>query len=426
MGSFVQSSTPASILVPAPVLFVHHAAFDWIRGSTRCLLDLLTYIDRSRFSPLVWTNQPVILEAVRALDVPVRRARHWDGCHPLRPSRRWIAEAGALVREHGIRLIHVDEFTQASVLVPVARRAHIPVLAQLHQVPTPDERLWSLLHQVDYVAGTTRACITGLLEDGFPAARATVIYNAVDPVRLSKGDATTLRDTLGIPRDAVAVAIVGSLIHRKAIDVALHAFRRLDSALPSCHLLVCGSGPEHGALEALAQTLGITARVHFLGECADVGAILRDATDVLIAPSRDESFGLTLAEAGFFGVPAVTSRIPAHAEVVTEDTGILVEPEDADGFAAALAVLAGDPGLRARLGEAAQRRVATTFMVDRYVREFQDAYTRLMAAAPAWYGWLRGARWPRAYNQWVRNALERRIRGSRPATHPRVDSNVSS
>lgn len=406
---------------PAPVLFVHHAAFDWIRGSTRCLLDLLTYIDRTRFSPVVWSNQPTILDAVRALGVPVRRAPHWNGCHPLRPSRSWISETGALVREHGIRLIHADEFTQASVLVPAARRAQIPVVAQLHQVPTRDERLWSLLHQVDFVVGTTRACITGLLEDGFPSRRASVIYNGVDPARLSKGDATALRPSLGIAPDEVVVAVVGSLIHRKAVDVALHAFRALPASLPPTRLLVCGSGPDSSALQGLAHTLGIGARVHFLGECDDIGAVLRDAADILLAPSRDESFGLTLAEAGLFGVPAVASRIAAHEEVVGEGTGLLVTPEDSAGFADALARVAADRVFRAQLGGAARRRVETMFLVDRYVREFQDLYARLMAASPAAYGWLRGARWPHAYNQWVRDALERRVRRSQ---HPAPDTTI--
>ena len=403
---------------PAPILFVHHAGFDWIRGSTRCLLDLLTYIDRSRFAPIVWCNQPTILEAVGELNVPVFRARNWDGCHPLRPGHAWIAETRGLVRRHGVRLIHADEFSQVSMLVQVARRARIPLLAQLHQVPSADERLWSLLHQVDLAVGTTRACITGLIDDGFPVDRAVVIYNGVDPARLSMGNATNLRATLGIPRDAVVVTILGSLIHRKAVDVALKAFARLPALDVACYLLVCGSGPERASLGTLAESLGINGRVRFLGEREDAGAILRDATDVLLATSRDESFGLTLAEAGVFGIPAVASRIPAHVEVVGQDAGILVPPEDAAGFAESLAMLATDPALRRRLGEAAHRRVESMFLIERYVRDFEDAYSRLLAAPSTRYGWLRAARWPHAYNGWVRDALGRRVRGGGQPTVP--------
>ena len=402
----------------APILFVHHAGINWIRGSTRCLLDLLTHIDRRQFQPVVLCNQPVILDAVRALDVVAHEARDWHSPHPLRPDRRWLADVNAVIDRHRIRLIHSDEFTQASVLMPAARRARIPLLSQLHQVPTPDERLWSLLHQVDLAVGTTRACVTGLLDDGFPADRAIVIYNGVDPRRLAQGDATRLREQLGIPKDAVVLTLVGSLIHRKAVDIALRAIARLHTSA-DVRLLLVGSGPERTSLETLAASLGVQHRTTFLGECAEAGAVLRDATDVLVAPSRDESFGLTLAEAGLFGVPAVASNIAAHQEVVGEDAGVLFPVEDAEAMAAAIDGVVGDHGLRRRLGEAAQRRVRTMFLIERYVGEFQATYAALLARPAREFGW-RSVRWPRAYNEWIRNAVSRRLgRVSPPSVHHR-------
>ena len=391
----------------APILFVHHAGTNWIRGSTRCLLDLLTHIDRRRFAPVVLCNQPVILEAVRALDVRAHEARNWLSPHPLRPDWQWLADVKALIERHRIRLIHSDEFTQASVLAPAARRARIPLLSQLHQVPTPDERLWSLLHQVDLAVGTTRACVTGLLEDGFPANRAIVIYNGVDPIRLARGDATRLRGELGIPPDAVVLTLVGSLIHRKAVDIALRAFARLRTSADT-RLLLCGSGPDRASLESLAASLGVEHRTTFLGECGQAGAVLRDASDVLVAPSRDESFGLTLAEAGLFGIPTVASDIAAHQEVVGEDAGLLFPVEDVDAMAAALDRMVTDTSLRHRLGDGARRRVTSMFLIERYVREFEDTYAALIARPAREYGW-RSIRWPHAYNDWIRRAVGRRL-----------------
>jgi glycosyltransferase involved in cell wall biosynthesis len=392
----------------SPILFVHHAGINWIRGSTRCLLDLLTHIDRTRFAPVVLCNQPVILDAVRALDVPAHQARDWSSSHPLRPDRAWLADAKAAIARYGIRLIHFDEFTQASVLLPAARRARIPLLSQLHQVPTADERLWSLLHHVDLAVGTTRACVTGLIADGFPADRAKVIYNAVDPQRLAKGDATGLRAALGLTPDTVVLTLVGSLIHRKAVEVALHALARLKTGRPT-HLLLCGSGPERERLEALAHALDVQARTTFLGECDAAGAILRDATDVLLAPSRDESFGLTLAEAGLFGVPTVASNIQAHDEVLGGEAGLLAAVDDADAFAHAIDRIVEDDSLRRRLGEAAHRRVTSLFLIDRYVRDFERTYEDLLERPAGSFTWRQNVRWPRAYNDWIRDAVSRRV-----------------
>jgi glycosyltransferase involved in cell wall biosynthesis len=392
----------------SPILFVHHAGLNWIRGSTRCLLDLLTHIDRARFSPVVLCNQPVILDAVRALDVPAHQARHWSSSHPLRPDRAWLSDVKAMIAQYGIRLVHSDEFTQASVLLPAARRARIPLLSQLHQVPTADERLWSLLHHVDLAVGTTRACVTGLIADGFPAERAQVIYNGVDPQRLAKGDATRLRAELGLSQDTIVLTLVGSLIHRKAVDVALRALARLNTRRPT-HLLLCGSGPERQRLEALAHELDVHTRTTFLGECDHAGAILRDATDVLLAPSRDESFGLTLAEAGLFGIPTVASSIDPHDEVLGGEAGLLAPVEDAAAFAHAVDRIIEDDTLRRRLGEAAHRRVTSRFLIDRYVRDFERTYETLLERPARSFTWRQNVRWPRAYNDWVRDAVSRRV-----------------
>jgi hypothetical protein len=205
----------------------------------------------------------------------------------------------------------------------------------------------------------------------------------------------------------VVLTLVGSLIHRKAVDIALQAVARLKTSA-DVRLLVVGSGPERASLETLAASLGVQHRTTFLGECAQAGAVLRDATDVLVAPSRDESFGLTLAEAGLFGVPAAASNIAAHREVVGDDAGVLFNVEDADAMATALDRLVDDTGLRRRMGDAARRRVTSMFLIDRYVRDFQATYTALMARPAAEYGW-RSVRWPRAYNEWIRNAVNRRL-----------------
>jgi hypothetical protein len=401
-----------------PILFVHHAGIDWIRGATRCLLDLLAHIDRQAFRPVVWCNQPTIIAAVEGAGVDVHQAPHWEGGHPLRPSRSWIHDARALVHRYGVRLIHADEFTQASMLLPVARGARIPLLSQLHQVPTADERRWSLLHQVDLAVGTSHACIAGLLEDGYPPERAVVIYNGIDAKRLAQGDASGLRAQLGIPADGVVITVLGSLIDHKAVDVALASFAELRSVRQNCHLLLCGEGPDRAALEQQAHALGLWPSVTFLGERRDAGAVLRDATDILLTTSRDESFGLTLAEAGVFGIPIVASRIAAHREVLGDgEAGVLVAADDVAAFAAALTALVDDGGRRRELGNAAQRRVNRLFLIDRYVRDYQDTYARLIAAPPSRYSWHKALRWPRTYNEWISDAVVRRLTRNRTARY---------
>jgi glycosyltransferase involved in cell wall biosynthesis len=68
----------------------------------------------------------------------------------------------------------------------------------------------------------------------------------------------------------------------------------------------------------------------------------------LVHPSRDEGFGLTPIEAMAAGVPALASAVGAVPEVVG-DAAVLLDPDDPDAWAAAIAALVGDPAQRAAL-----------------------------------------------------------------------------
>jgi len=82
------------------------------------------------------------------------------------------------------------------------------------------------------------------------------------------------------------------------------------------------------------------------------------AADVVALPSRQEGLGVAALEAMAAGRPVVASRVGGLAEaIVPEETGLLVPPGDPMALATALARLARDPGLRARLGAAGRERV---------------------------------------------------------------------
>ena len=396
-------------VAPATVLFVH-SGLNWITGSERCMLDLVAHVDRRRFAPVVWADAPAVVEAAAALGVPAVLARGWDDQDRLLPSRPEIEAAASIVAEHDVQLIHANDTAPIKSVLPVALRRRIPVVAHLHLRLTADERRWALLHQASYAVGVSEAAVRGLREDGFPARRTAVVYNGVDPARLGRGDARGLRASFGIARAHVVFATVGSLIVRKGIDVAIAAFARLCAEREDCWLLLCGDGPEEGRLRAQVQEAGLEARVRFLGRRSDVGAVVRDAVDVLVTAAREESFGLNIAEAGLFGVPAIASDIPAHREVLADDVeGVMVPLEDVAALGRAMGALASDSDRRARLGAAARARTERAFLVDRYVHEFEALYARLLAAPRATYGWTRALTWPRSYTEWTAGAARRRL-----------------
>ena len=414
----VGTVTPPPSGGPAPILFVHHGQ-DWIRGSERCLVDIIQHLDRDRFRPVLWCDAPSLADAARAagaVDVHLAPTRALPERFP--PVVGPLADtAKALVARYGIRLIHANDLTPFPALVLPARRGRIPLLAQMHLIPTAVERRWSMVHQATLVVGVSHASIDGLLADGMPSERIRVVYNGVDVDRFHGHTDAPLRAELGIPATATVATVVASLIERKGIEVVIRAVAALRHGGRDVHLVLCGDGDQEGALRSLAVELGIDAAAHFVGNRTDVAAILGGATDVLVSAARLEAFPLNLLEAGASGVPAVVSDIGPHREsVVDGETGLVVALDDTASFAAAIGRLADDPELRRTLGANARRRVEAHFTQQQWLAAMHTTYAELVARPRASLGWMGGSTWPPVYTSWIRDALGRRLR---PRAEPR-------
>jgi glycosyltransferase involved in cell wall biosynthesis len=183
------------------------------------------------------------------------------------------------------------------------------------------------------------------------------------------GSAAGLRAELGIPADALIGIVAGSLIRRKGHDILFQAMRT--GAAGPFHLLVVGDGPERESYQK--QSCGLP--VHFLGHRDDVGPIMRDAADFLVAPSRQEAFGRVIIEAALAGIPAIGTRVDGIPEAILEDqTGLLVPPESPEALADAIARLSADGQLRRRLGATAAQRAHELFTIDRAARLMIEEY----------------------------------------------------
>ena len=134
--------------------------------------------------------------------------------------------------------------------------------------------------------------------------RVEVIWNAVDPDRLHvRRDRATMRAGWNVPSDVTVVGYIGRLAPEKDPDAML----RLAAELPEpWHAVVVGEGREREALARKVDALGLK-RVRLVGGDTAAGDVL-GAIDALVVPSHYESFGLTLAEGLWAGVPVLSTR----------------------------------------------------------------------------------------------------------------------
>ena len=364
-----------------PLIVFAHKGHDWIRGSEQCLLDLVSGLDRGAFRLLVLTNGPTLAAEVERRDVEAVLIRHWSGGAILNlPTHQRIAR---LLREREAALVHANMAVTLPLVIPTARRLGIPVLTHLH---TPfsslRERHRALVRQSALAVGVAEHVVAPLRGGAFSPARVRVVDNGVNTDRLAGGDASGLRASLGIAPAAVVATSVGSLIERKDQGTAIRAVALARADGVDQHLLLCGDGADGDALRALAGELHVEHAVHFLGMRGDIGAILRDATDVLVSTSREEAQPLSVLEAQWLGVPVAASDIVAHRQALPRVAlGALFPLGDAAALARVLVTLAAQPARRRAMSTAGLAFARQRYDMRRYVRDFESLYGELLSAS---------------------------------------------
>jgi glycosyltransferase involved in cell wall biosynthesis len=194
---------------------------------------------------------------------------------------------------------------------------------------------------------------------------------------VAPGAADELRREAGVPADAFLVGWLGRLTEIKRPADLLEAFARVHVP-QGAHLLVAGDGPLRADMEALAASLGIGDRVHFVGFRSDVGAVYA-ACDAVALTSANEGTPVSVIEALAAGRPVVSTDVGGVSDIVREGrSGFLVPAGDVDAISDRLMRLAADPDLRHAFGEAGRSDVVPRYSVPRLVSDVDSLYRRLL------------------------------------------------
>jgi glycosyltransferase involved in cell wall biosynthesis len=163
------------------------------------------------------------------------------------------------------------------------------------------------------------------------------------------------------------------------VELLLQAWTRVSPDFPRTELWLAGEGPDRGELQDLAEKLGVSMSVRFLGHKRpeELRPLYRQA-ELLVLPSRHEGLPMVLLEAGASGTICVGTKVVGVTEAIEDGaTGFLVEPESPDALARAIASALELPAEeRLRMREAAQTRIRKSFtqkaMVSSYLGLFRS------------------------------------------------------
>jgi glycosyltransferase involved in cell wall biosynthesis len=220
-----------------------------------------------------------------------------------------------------------------------------------------------------------------------PEYRVLAIGNGVDVARFDPdkvGTGETARASLGIPKDAFVVGLIGRQVREKGVAEFLQAAVRLAAGYPQFWVLVVGerlpSDHAQGVEAEFAQArAALGERLVAPGLRNDIPEMLA-AMDVFCLPSWREGMPRTIIEAMMMARPVVATDIRgSREEVVHNETGLLVPTHAPEQLAAALARCIDDPAWAREMGRKGRQRALDLYDESRVVRLQIDRIARLLA-----------------------------------------------
>jgi glycosyltransferase involved in cell wall biosynthesis len=197
-------------------------------------------------------------------------------------------------------------------------------------------------------------------------------------------------------RTTVRFLSLGRLLAFKAVSLALEAFAETRSRFPQTELWIIGDGPERGRLMQLAQELSVQYAVEFKGWLPRRELTQHLAScDALVYLCLRGANSMACLEAMAAGLPVICLDLGGPALQVNDKSGVKVKAESPEqvmnDLAGAMRLLAGNSGLRQRMGEAARERVRDEFRWEARAEAMCEIYAQVLAersergiAALAW------------------------------------------
>jgi len=275
-----------------------------------------------------------------------------------------------------------------------ARQASVPVVVHtIHGMsfnrtqPAPIWHFYRLLERrcaryTDALIGVADAMGRQSAEAGIASPdRFVTIYSGMktewyDPGRY---DRQAIRQQWGFGEDCVVFGTVARLFRNKGYEQLIPAMAEAARRCPSLRFVWVGDGAQRSEYESRLQRLGLTSRVHLTGLVPpqEVARMLA-GMDAVVHASQWEGLPRVLVQGLIMSKPAISFDIDGAPEVVLpEQTGLLVPLNDIDGLTEAMVKLAGDAGMRERMGRAGRELCLRRFDHNHMVDEIESLYKKL-------------------------------------------------
>lgn len=361
-------------------------------GAETMLLKLLTYLDRSRFSPTVISliGQGDIGPHIQALGIPV----YTLGMSRIAPNPIIVFRLTRILRQLQPDVVHTwmpHADLLGGLAARLARCNRVIWCVRLSNLSRTLNKRTTLL--VIKVCALLSRCIPARIlfcslrakevfsEVGYTSSKLHVVPNGFELGRFVPDAAarSCVRAELGLASGARLVGLIARYDPLKNQFGFIDAAARVHAQLPDVHFVLAGTGVDatNTELNAAIAAKALEAHIHLVGRRHDLPRLMA-SLDVLASSSHGEGFPNVLGEAMACGVPCVVTDVGDSAEIVG-NTGRVVPAGDMAGLAREMVlVLRLPPEAKAALGLRARERVVENYEIGLVTRLYESVYEQTM------------------------------------------------
>jgi glycosyltransferase involved in cell wall biosynthesis len=297
-----------------------------------------------------------------------------------------------VIKDQQIDIIHAHASRAAYQAFLLGFWTRCAVVASIHALAYCHGYRQILPHGRNRVIAVSSFLRDALLGQGIPPNYVRTVYNGTDILEQRQTDLDKLgasvtpasekvrvRTELQVPAEAQLIGLVGHLGELKGQWLLVEAARAIITKCPLAYFVFVGptkAGFQQLLIE-MAVADDVAEHLRITGFRDDVAHLI-SAMDLIVVPSRIETFSLVAIEAMGLAKPVIATRVGGLPEVVNDgETGLLVEREAA-ALAEAIIFLLQNPEQRAVMGEAGQERVRSYFSIARMVNGAEEVYEELL------------------------------------------------
>ena len=367
------------------ILFLHQGTF-WNRGSEKVLLCLLDKLDRKYFSPLLVCNHKLLAaeaekHGIKTLlidwpEIMIEKGHIRLQFIGVLKTIIWLKK---LIKRESIEVLVCNSGITTQTGYYAAKLTNTSCISYIHSPFTKRYIYLYRLHKTNLSIFVSDAIKTAMCNK-VTFNNTTVIHNGID-IELFKPVETRIRNVikgLRIDDKKPVIGQIGSLIHRKGIDLLIKAANTLVKKEVAFHIVLVGSGPEGNKFKTMVASYNLEDYFTFAGDTDSPDLFYKHIFDINVLASRSEAFGLTLAEGSSSGLPCVGSNTEGIPEVIRNTkTGLLFEAGNANDLADKLEILINSPELRTEMGKKGRDFVVENLSLEKQAREFNNTLLSL-------------------------------------------------